>query len=659
MAFNNKPIIVIVSIVSLALRIVLFSMNLVHAEEVSVPTLDPILVTGSAHPTRLHRRTQSHTILDHKKYSSFQPNRLTSVLQQIPGIHLDEMGSRGGISSVYLRGADPNFTLIMLNGIPLNDSTNQRGGSVDLSTIPIDQITRVDIVRGPLSAFYGSEAMAGAINLVTESQAEDSAANSNIRVLIEGGRFDSQKGLIQGGGTVGPLSANLSFSHSRNEEQIEQDAFSQHAVGWNLGMDSDSDWDIRLTGQYAYSSVRTFPEGSGGPRLALLQKTEERKTQNFLTGLTASLGTPSGWHHQVFLSLSRRSQDVDSPGVLSSPSLFQIPPAQFDTRYYRYQGRLTETWAITPQWTFSLGGQLTHEQGKRHGSQDLSSFGGRSDEPLDFSLDRTFGGTFIELTSTAWESLTLNAGSRLDLSEKTSPKVSPRVSARYQLLPLLHLRGAYGKGFKLPGLASLGDPLIGNTNLKPETNTGWDLGLEYHTPNNELIASIEYFHNRFNKLIDLDPDLLNQGMFQLTNLDRAITKGWELTLKLSPKAPVSFQGNLTYLTTRVTDTGTSLRNRPKWRGGLGLNFQVFPNMSLSSRVTIVSSRLDFQIPTQTTRVSGYTKVDATLTYRPNPAWRWYSALENLTNASYEEFRGFPSPPLTFRVGIEYLFPPLN
>ena len=140
--------------------------------------------------------------------------------------------------------------------------------------------------------------------------------------------------------------------------------------------------------------------------------------------------------------------------------------------------------------------------------------------------------------------------------------------------------------------------------MKPETSTGWDLGLQYHTPNNELTATIEYFHNRFNKLIDLDPDLLNQGLFQLTNLDEALTKGMEFSLTLSPKAPVSFQANLTYLTTRV---------------------------------------------------GGYTKADATLTYRPTRAWRWYTALENLTNVSYEEFRGFPGPPLTFRVGIEYLF----
>lgn len=619
------------------------------AEELTIPTLDPIIVTGSAHPTRLSRSTQSHTVIQQAEFSPLQPNHVSKILQQAPGIHLDEMGARGGISSIYVRGADPNFTLIMLDGIPLNDSTDQRGGGVDLSTIPIDQISRVEIVRGPVSAVYGSEAMAGAINLITKSPSE----NSNVRVLMEGGRFDSRKGLIHGGGTVGPLSANLGYSHSRNEEQVEKDAFSQHTVGWNLSLDSATQWNIRMTGNYAQSSVRSFPEGSGGPTLALLRETEKRKTQTLLTGLTASLETPTAWHHQIFLSLSRRSQDVDNPGVLSSPPLFGIPPTRFTTDYGRYQARLTETWAITPHWTLSFGGQITHERGNRDGTQDLSSFGGRSNQPLDFSLDRTFGGPFVELTATPWEPFTVNTGTRLDLTEKTQPKFSPRVSARYEILPLLHLRGAYGKGFKLPGLTSLGDPLIGNSELQPETSTGWDVGMEFHMPHNELTVSVAYFHNRFRNLIDLDPDLLAQGMFQLTNLDTAVTKGWELSLNLSPETPVSFQMNLTYLNTRVNETGDALRNRPKWRSGLGLTLQLSTKVSLTSRVTIMSSRRDFQIPTQTSRVGGYTKTDATITYRPLPEWGWYLALENLTNAEYEDFRGFPSPPLTFRVGIEY------
>jgi vitamin B12 transporter len=164
-------------------------MGLVHAEETAVTMLDPILVTGTANATRLSHSTQSITIIEREQYAQLHPNRLPSVLQQVPGLHIDEMGRRAGISSLYLRGSDPNFTLIMLDGIPLNDTTNQQGGSVDLSAIPIDQSELVEIVRDPLSAYYGSETMAGTINLITQS----ADTTSYLRLLGEGGRFDYER----------------------------------------------------------------------------------------------------------------------------------------------------------------------------------------------------------------------------------------------------------------------------------------------------------------------------------------------------------------------------------------------------------------------------------------------------------------------------------
>ncbi|MBA3964881.1 MAG: TonB-dependent receptor [Nitrospirales bacterium] len=623
--------------------------NPVQAQESSVTTLDTMIVSGSAQPTQPHQSTQSVTILNAEQFAPLQPNRVTTMLQQVPGLHTDEMSGRSGISSLYLRGADPNFTLIMLDGIPMNDSTNQRGGSVDLSTIPIDRIDRVEIVRGPLSAFYGSEAMAGAINFITKS----ASTAPSLRLLGEGGRFDYSKGLVQTGGSVGPLSTNISLSHTQNGEQIEKDSFSMDSAGWNFSLQTDSNVDMHLNGQYTDSTVRSFPEGSGGSEFALLRETERRKTREFLTGVSASFPIPSGWHHQVFLSVTRRIQDVSNPGILATPTLFALPPADFETLYTRVQTRMTTTWTISPQWKFSLGEQLTHERGRRNGTQDLSSFGGPSDQPDDFAIRRTLGGTFAELTSVWWHKLTVNSGIRADISQGFQPKVSPRIGTSYQLLPSVQVRAGYGKGFKLPSLSSLGDPLIGNPSVQPETSVGWDLGLDYHTSDEEFTATIEFFHNRFRNLIDLDPELLNQGIIRLANIDEAVTQGWNISLSFTPLPIVSFQSSFTHLTTRVTETGNPLRNRPKWRGWLGVTMRLSSTVNVKSQVTWVGSSFDFQVPTQTTRVGGFAKADITLNYHPFTTWSCYAALENVTNSSYEQFAGFPAPPFTFRLGLEY------
>ena len=623
--------------------------TLVEAEESSVTKLDTMIVTGSAQPTQPHQSTQSITTLNAEQIVPLQPNRVTTILQQVPGLHTDEMSGRSGTSSVYLRGADPNFTLIMLDGVPLNDSTNQRGGSVDLSTIPIDRIDRVEIVRGPLSAFYGSEAMAGAINFITKS----ASTGSSFRLLGEGGRFDYVKGLVQTGGSLGPLFANLSLSHTQNGEQIERDSFLMDSAGWNFSLQTDPSFDIQLNGQYTDSTVRSFPEGSGGSELALLRETERRKTQEFLTGLSSTFHTPSGWQQQMFLSITRRLQDVSNPGILATPTTFALPPADFETLYTRFQARMTTTWTISPQWKISLGEQLTHERGKRNGTQDLSSFGGSSNQPDDFAIQRTLGGIFAELTSVSWQKLTLNSGVRADISQGFQPKMSPRIGAKYQLMSSIQIRGGYGRGFKLPSLSSLGDPLIGNPSLQPETSVGWDLGLDYHTFNERFTATVEYFHNRFRNLIDLDPDLLNQGIIRLANLDEAETHGWNISLSLTPIPALTFQSSLTHLTTRVTETGDQLRNRPKWRGWFGVTMTLSSTINVKSQVTWVSSSFDFQVPTQTTRVGGFAKADITVNYHPLTTWSCYAALENVTNSSYEQFAGFPAPPLTFRLGLEY------
>ena len=457
--------------------------------EQKVTTLDTVIVTGSSQPTSLRQPTQSLTVVTSEDLSPLRPNRAINILQQVPGIHLDEMSGRGGISSLYLRGADPNFTLFMLDGIPLNDPTNSRGGSVDLSTIPIDHIERVEIIRGPSSALYGSEAMAGVINFITHPP----ESKPYVRLLGEAGRFQALKGGVHAGGKVGLFDTALSFSHEQNGEQVDMDDFSQTSVGWNIALNPESKWKAQLTGQYANSRIHSFPEGSGGPDLALIRDTERRDTQQLLLGFTSFLNLPSDWEHHMFLSYSHRNHEVDSPGILATPSTFALPPSDAETTYDRFQLRLTETWKAIQGWILTIGGQFTHEEGKQEGEQDLSSLGGPSNASVDYSLSRKIGGLFSEVTWNDWTDLIINSGIRLDLSEDFQPNINPRIHASYQMTPLWHVRGGYGEGFKLPALASLGDPLIGNPKLQPELSQGWDIGVQFTTLDTTFQATLTFF----------------------------------------------------------------------------------------------------------------------------------------------------------------------
>jgi outer membrane cobalamin receptor len=107
------------------------------------------------------------TVIPHQEIERLHISTLTEALHQVPGLHIDQTGARGGLSSAYIRGGDPNFTFVMIDGIPLNDPLSPRGGSVDLPSIDPLDVEHIDVVRGPLSPLYGSDAMSGAINLIT------------------------------------------------------------------------------------------------------------------------------------------------------------------------------------------------------------------------------------------------------------------------------------------------------------------------------------------------------------------------------------------------------------------------------------------------------------------------------------------------------------
>ena len=129
--------------------------------------MEPVVVTATVAPTLLDRTTAPVTVISRAQIEAQQVESVTELLRQVPGVHIDQAGSRGGTSSVYLRGSDPNFTVVMIDGIKLNDPTNSRGGSFDFSKLSTDSIERIEIVRGPLSAVYGSDAVGGVINIIT------------------------------------------------------------------------------------------------------------------------------------------------------------------------------------------------------------------------------------------------------------------------------------------------------------------------------------------------------------------------------------------------------------------------------------------------------------------------------------------------------------
>ena len=618
------------------------------AAEPPVETLDPVVVTATALPTNQSQTPIQTQVFTRMDFDLQQPNRVGTLLQQAPGIFVDEMGGRSGLSSLYIRGSDPNYTMVLLDGVPLNDPTNQRGGSVDLSSLTPERIERIEIVKGPASVFYGSDAMAGAVNIITQK----GGPADRLIARAEGGQWGYTRGVLQASGAAGRFRYAGSAAFTRDDGQVKGNRFASGTIGGHVNWSRPDSLKLELTGQYTHTETRSFPEGSGGTRLAILRSTEQRRTHEIVSGFNLTLPLGPNWENQLTANVLHRQQDVDNPGVLSAPGRFRIPPTVFRTDFARMRVHWTLRGALNRFWKVAGGVQLVHENGTRTGVQDLTVLGLPSQVATDFKQARMTPAGVLESIFSPNEQVRLSAGLRVDSPEDLPLRLTPRLGVSVQPFPRTTIHGTYGQGFKLPSLNALGDPTIGNPQLSPETSTAWEVGLLQSSAAWDSEIRLTWFHNTFLNQIDLDPVLARQQTFLLVNLHKVRTQGIELNVSATPAPAVSIQGWVTYLNARIAGTSATLRNRPKASGGLAIRIQATPALTIRSQLQAVGTRFDLQLPTTQTRLPGHYRIDLAATYALNDAWNIFGAVDNLTNVGYEDFLGFSAPGTWVRVGVE-------
>ena len=164
------------------------------------PTQTEIVVTGSRVATDPDDVGANVTVLKREDFDVEKPAQLSDILRRVAGVHVDQVGGRGGTGSLYVRGADPNYTLVLIDGVRVNDPTNARGGSFDFSTLDVADVERVEIARGPYSAVYGGDALAGVINIVTRQAPRE---NTTASLDAMAGAYDTREIALSAGGPVG------------------------------------------------------------------------------------------------------------------------------------------------------------------------------------------------------------------------------------------------------------------------------------------------------------------------------------------------------------------------------------------------------------------------------------------------------------------------
>jgi vitamin B12 transporter len=601
---------------------------------------DDLVVTVSSEPIPASASTASITVISHDQIRESGASTVSDILRQAPFLQLQRNGGQGGLTTVFIRGAKENLVLVMIDGVPLNDSTNTLGGSFDFSTLSTDNIERIEIVRGPMSSMYGSEAIAGVINIISRHH-EDSPY---VELNAEGGNFSTGQFGANAVGRFKLFDYSLGGSYITVGEQIGLDKYDLGTVAFNSTADLGQQQFVQFTVRYQNRESAGYAAGSGGPEYALVRQAEQDHSGELVGGITYHRQWKPWWSYSLDFNGFHRTDHNFTPAIWDQvpPTMFSLPSTLGDTDFRRLHFALSSNFRISSALTAHVGIGWRGESGS---NQSLIS----GTTPFSFHLDRDSLDVTPELVYRS-PRLTASVGLDIDKTGGFNDVFSPRVGVNYLLTQSTHLRGTWGEGFFLPSFYALSEPVIGNPRLKPEYSQSFDVGIEQAFRQRAQISAT-YFHNSTTNLVDFDPD-----DFLLVNRDKVITQGVELGVNVDITSRLRLGGEVSYLHWSLEGTTEPLRYIPHWRGGMNVDWKINHRLHSRLETLVVGPRFDFQIPVPNIdTVGGYSTTNLILAYEVKRNLSAHFRAENLLNSRYHEYVGFPNPGIYVRAGFTYRF----
>jgi outer membrane cobalamin receptor len=598
-------------------------------------------VTVVAEPVPLDVLSGTHTELSQEAIEQSESHDLAEVLRATGVVHLSQSGSKGSLTTIGIRSAKPNFTMVLLNGTPMNDIGDLLGGAFNFATVPTDNVERIDILRGPLSSVYGSEAVGGVISITTLPASKQPVFS----LRTDGGNFGASSTSASASFQTGILSLGVAGGYRRMGQQVLNDAF-QHGdstVRADLDLGSKGHADSFLF--WNRLSSNSFPVSSGGPLYALSRQYETDQAAQLLGSLHYERQVMSQWFSTAAYDVFSRVAFNNTPAIYDRipPGSAYVPQQKGDTRFLRQRAVLVEHVKPLSWLQFDGVAQFRYESGTSTGKV-------AGVLPAAYNLTRPTG--FLSFNSTlAKAGFVLTAGLGVETSNVYRTVLSPRAGASYTFGDT-RLRASWGQGFKLPSFYSLGSPLVGNSSLRPEFSSGFDAGIEHHFHPAHLDASLSGFNTRYKDLIDFSP-----AVFRLVNRNLAYGRGVELEANEQWRH-ATFGGSVSYIDAGLESTTERLRDVPRWSEDIHLTTPLSSRLLMTWSTAWIGRRFDYQVPVpQLATVSRYTIGTATLDARARDNLRFTLRLENLFDSKYQEFVGFPSPGIYASAGIRLILGP--
>jgi vitamin B12 transporter len=606
--------------------------------------VDNIVVTGVRTTDTLEEVPNVTTVIRLEEIEARNKVSVADLLRNTPGIHVTQPSGQGGVARIFMRGGDQNLTMVLMDGIRVNDPVDSRGSAFDFSTVNMSDIERVEIVRGPQSAVYGSDALAGVINMITKAPADELGGS----VFAEIGGDSYYQGSVDLSGPVGDSGGfSIRVATKDDGEPVTDTTFESDSITGRLYLGSSDSWLMKFVASYLESEGTAFPEDSGGADLAVLRTVDTRSSEDFRIGFNGSSTLSEKWALNILATWYDHDATFLSPGV--APGVRDgVPPNGGDANLQRADIAVNAVVSTSDELTITFGADYYEEDGVSDG---FVEFGPGFQVPSGFQFDRSVVGAFGELHYKTKSGPVFMASLRHDEPNEESGETTGKIGFLYDLSDgQTSIRANWGQGFSLPGFFALASPLVGNPDLLPETSESFDIGISRWSPDKTVGATLTYFQSVYDDLIDFD-----SATFQMVNRDELQSDGVEMQLDFAVSESFEIIAQATYMDLEFKNSDLLVRQRPEWRGGLMMNWAPSQKWLVDVAWLYVGETFDSSIPTGDMIIDGHNRLDATITLKQSEKLSLLLSVDNLLDAEYEEAIGFPSPGIRARLGVRARF----
>ncbi len=572
-----------------------------------------LIVEGTKTGTPIEQMTGAVTVIDEATIQALHVPTVGEVLRQVEGLDVVQSGGPGGQTSLFLRGGNSNHVLVLIDGVKVNNPTT---GSFDAAHLTVDQIERIEVLRGSQSPLYGSEALAGVVNIITKKGRE----GANDQVSIEGGAYRTWRETAAHSDRGPVWDENLSVSRwtsrgfSRRLDNTEPDGYANTTfaarLGRGAGVGGRLDLSLRLT-----DGTTDFDDASP------LAATSRDKAA--VAGVTLSAPITPWWDHRLVVGWSRNHRTSEH--------------SSFDSD--------TDAQSRQVEWRHTVSGGP--ENLLTVGYEYLNNLGRYSDAFGSYDQRVVTNAVYVQDQLAAFEPLFFTAGLRSDGHNQFGRHNTYKIGSSLALERWrTRLFTNYGTGFRAPTLDDLYYPGFSNPALQPETSKGYEAGLEHDLVARRLMIGATYFRTAYNDLI------VFEGSTPV-NRKTAEAKGVEVSSRWIVDPRATIQANYTYTGTRDGSTNDQLARRPRNKANLALIFHPDQDSDLRVDYRYVGERLDSVFTGLTT--PSYSLVNLAASRRWSQNVTLFTRVDNLFDRNYEEVTGYGTAGRSLYAGLTASF----